>query len=64
MTESCVIPITTLSGRAQTKIGGVFYEDDLLAEPFVYRDGCLLVPDTPGLGVEIDEEKLQRYRIA
>jgi L-alanine-DL-glutamate epimerase-like enolase superfamily enzyme len=25
-------------------------------------DGCLLVPDGPGLGVEIDPAKLERYR--
>jgi muconate cycloisomerase len=64
VTESCVIPITTLRGREQTKVAGVFYTDDLLTEPFEYRDGSLVVPDGPGLGIELDEEKLEHYRVA
>ena len=37
--------------------------DDLLAEPLVIADGALRSTDAPGLGVEIDEEKLARYRL-
>ncbi|MBS9533613.1 enolase [Mycobacterium sp. M1] len=36
--------------------------DDLLAEPLQIRDGVLHVPSGNGLGVEIDPEKLARYR--
>lgn len=36
--------------------------DDLNATPIVLRDGCLHLPDKPGIGVTIDEEKLKRYR--
>ncbi len=36
--------------------------DDLLAEPLRIRDGELLVPPGVGLGVDIDPEKLSRYR--
>ena len=32
-----------------------------IAEPFEYRDGCLVVPDKPGLGVDIDPAKLEKY---
>ncbi len=35
--------------------------DDIITRPFQYDDGCLLVPDGPGLGVEIDREKLKKY---
>jgi len=63
VTENCVIPITTLTGREQTKVAGVFYTDDLLTEPFTYRDGALVVPDGPGLGIELDEEKVAHYRV-
>ncbi len=63
VTESCVIPITTLAGREQTKIAGIFYTDDILTEPFTYRDGSLVVPDGPGLGIELDEEKVAHYRV-
>ena len=58
-----VITVNTLEGREQTKVGGVFYTDDVITEPFKYEDGFLEVPDGPGLGVELDEEKLSRYRV-
>lgn len=32
---------------------------DVITEPHEYRDGQLAVPDRPGLGVDIDEEKLR-----
>lgn len=64
VSEACVIPITTVAGRAQTSVAGIFYTDDLLADPFRFEDGCLVVPDGPGLGVELDREKLEHYRVA
>ncbi|HEU0192494.1 MAG TPA: enolase C-terminal domain-like protein [Mycobacterium sp.] len=36
--------------------------DDLLAEPLRIRDGVLHVPPGNGLGVQIDPDKLARYR--
>ena len=36
--------------------------DDLLADPLVIQDGELAVRQGPGLGLVIDEDKLQRYR--
>ena len=36
--------------------------DDLLAEPLVIQDGELAVRQGPGLGLVIDDDKLQRYR--
>ncbi len=59
-----VVPVTTLEGREQCKIGGVFYTDDIITEPFEYADGCLTVPDKPGLGVELDPKKIEKYRVA
>ncbi len=36
--------------------------DGILAEPIqVAPDGTVAVPDTPGLGIELDEDKLARY---
>jgi L-alanine-DL-glutamate epimerase-like enolase superfamily enzyme len=37
--------------------------DDLVVRPPEIRDGRAAVPDAAGLGVEIDEERLQRYRV-
>ena len=58
-----VITVNTLAGREQTKVGGVFYTDDVITEPFEYSDGCLRVPDKPGLGIELDPEKVEKYRV-
>jgi len=57
-----VITVNTLAGREQTKVGGVFYTDDIITEPFEYADGCLKVPDKPGLGIELDPDKIEKYR--
>ena len=57
-----VITINTLEGREQTRVGGVFYKDDVITEPFEYADGALKVPSGPGLGVELDPDKIERYR--
>ncbi len=35
--------------------------DDIITEPFRYEQGHFRVPDGPGLGVEIDREKLDKY---
>lgn len=42
--------------------GPTLVVDDILAEPLCYEESYLHVPQGPGLGVEIDEEKLNRYR--
>lgn len=34
------------------------FRDRIMQEPWVVRDGCLEVPDRPGLGVELDEAAL------
>jgi L-alanine-DL-glutamate epimerase-like enolase superfamily enzyme len=39
------------------------YADDLLSTPLTIRGGYLKLPDGPGLGVEIDEQALMRYRM-
>jgi muconate cycloisomerase len=64
ITETCVIPITTLAGREQTSVAGVFYTDDIITEPFSFADGALTVPAGPGLGVELDEAKVAKYRVS
>jgi L-alanine-DL-glutamate epimerase-like enolase superfamily enzyme len=42
---------------------GSFLSDDIVAgaSPLPYKDGCLAVPDKPGLGVELDMERVQKY---
>lgn len=40
------------------------YADDLLTAPLTIRGGCVRVPEAPGLGIEIDEDALSKYRIS
>jgi L-alanine-DL-glutamate epimerase-like enolase superfamily enzyme len=43
-------------------IGGSAYLDGITTEPFALDDeGYLSIPDRPGLGVELDRDKLARY---
>jgi muconate cycloisomerase len=56
-----VCPVTKPAGSAGPEVAGVYYVDDVVAEPFRFEDGAVLVPDGPGLGVEVDAEKLERY---
>jgi L-alanine-DL-glutamate epimerase-like enolase superfamily enzyme len=43
-------------------ISTFYYTDDILTEPLPIRAGWAEPPPGPGLGVEIDEQKLERYR--
>jgi muconate cycloisomerase len=60
---ACVIPVSTPKGKGKTGIAGIYYQDDLIKEPFEFASGDVLVSSNPGLGVELDEEKLKRYRV-
>jgi hypothetical protein len=35
--------------------------DDILRDPLDIRDGDLVLPDGPGLGVSVDESVVERY---
>lgn len=34
---------------------------DVITRPWIFHDGCLTLPEGPGLGVELDPEQLDRY---
>jgi len=44
-------------------IGPLYYTDDILLEPLQLANGKALPIDRPGLGVELDEEKVRMYRV-
>lgn len=58
----CVVPVSTPKGKGKKGIAGIYYQDDVIAEPFEYRDGDIVVSSKPGLGIELDEEKIKYYR--
>lgn len=41
--------------------GPLLLKDDILAEPLDYRDFCLHLPKGPGLGIRLDEDKVNFY---
>jgi L-alanine-DL-glutamate epimerase-like enolase superfamily enzyme len=43
-------------------VGAFLYTSDVVEERVQYEDGYLLVPDGPGLGMTVDEEKLAEHR--
>lgn len=40
------------------------WEDDILKTPLSIENGAIPVPEGSGLGVEVDEEKVEQYQIA
>jgi muconate cycloisomerase len=63
ITLAGTIPVTSTAEAVVTKVAGHKYLDDLIKQPFRFDKGLLYVPDGPGLGVEIDEAKIAKYRI-
>jgi muconate cycloisomerase len=57
-----VIPISAPAGAHPCVVAGRYYEDDVVAHGFKVRDGALLPLDRPGLGIEVDEARLAKYR--
>ena len=39
------------------------WEEDILEEQLTMEDGSIVVPDGPGLGIDVDEDKIEEYRI-
>ena len=62
VTLSCVVPVSTPAEVQNGKVGGIYYNDDLISESFQMVDGCIVVPDGPGFGIEVDETKVKKYR--
>jgi muconate cycloisomerase len=56
-----VCPVTRLEGVDGPQVAGVYYLDDIVAERLRFEDGKVLVPEGPGLGIVVDEEKLAHY---
>lgn len=58
-----VCPVSQPAGSDGPEIAGVYYLDDLITTPFRFENGRVYVPEGPGLGIEVDREKLERYRV-
>ena len=48
-------------GALETMAGDVPWRADISDEHLVMQDGCMLIPDAPGLGIEINEEAIAEH---
>jgi muconate cycloisomerase len=62
VSHACVYPVSAPAESLPTKTVGRSYLDDIITEPFGYEDGSIIVSDKPGLGVELDPQKLAKYQ--
>lgn len=58
-----VCPVSRPAGAAGPETAGVYYTDDLITEAFRFASGNVLVPDGPGLGIDVDLDKIEKYRV-
>jgi muconate cycloisomerase len=63
VTLSCVVPVSTPASAQRGQIAGIYYKDDLIAQPMVFRDGAVHIPTGPGLGIDVDPVKIEQYRV-
>jgi muconate cycloisomerase len=62
-TLSNVIPVSMAAEHQNGRIGGIYYADDFLAEPMQFVDGGIRVPTAPGMGIAVNEAKVERYKV-
>jgi L-alanine-DL-glutamate epimerase-like enolase superfamily enzyme len=60
---ACAIPAIDSVTYPADILGPHYHETDLLTRPLSLNPDGALVPDGPGLGVELDEEQLSRFRV-
>lgn len=63
VTLSCVVPVSTPAEAQTGQLAGIYYTDDLIVEPMRLREGCIAVPEAPGMGIVVDEAKVEKYRV-
>lgn len=63
-TLSCVVPVSTPAEEQRGRIGGIYYRDDLIRHGMTLRDGAIELPTGPGMGIDVDEAKIAKYRVA
>ncbi len=66
---ACTAGAHMIAATANISLGCEFYQptyylaEDLLVQPFPVRNGKVQVPAGPGLGIEVDEDRLRRYAV-
>lgn len=58
-----VCPVSKPEGADGPDMAGIYYLDDLITAPLEFRDGKVMAPTGPGLGIEVDRAKLEKYSL-
>ena len=62
-TLSCVVPVSTPAEWLKGQVGGIYYRDDLIVAPMQLVDGGIEVPSAPGMGIDVDLAKVEKYTV-
>jgi L-alanine-DL-glutamate epimerase-like enolase superfamily enzyme len=57
-----VISITAPRGKGACQVAGRYYLDDIVDDAFPFARGSILPLEGPGLGIEINRQKLEQFR--
>jgi len=63
VTLPSVFPVSTPASAQRGQVGGIYYKDDIIVAALDIRDGAIRIPAGPGLGVDVDPEKIEKYRV-
>lgn len=63
VTLPSVVPVNAPAGAHTTQTAGRYFDDDIIVDPFTYDAGALQCPEGPGLGVTVNEEKVNQYKV-
>jgi muconate cycloisomerase len=63
VTLSCVVPVSTPAEEQCGQVGGIYYTDDLLIHGMKLTDGAIELPRGPGMGIDVDLGKLEKYTV-
>ena len=58
-----MLPVSRPKGAPGPDIAGNYYRDDIITEAFRFEAGHVYRPNGPGLGIEVDEEKIEAYAL-
>jgi muconate cycloisomerase len=58
-----VCPVSKPKGQPGPEVAGIYYLDDVITTAFEFKDGKVMRPKGPGLGIEVDLDKIRAYSI-
>lgn len=60
----CVLPINGPEHDLPSQVFGRYFVDDLITNGFELADGAVMLGSEPGLGIEVDDEKLDALTVS